>query len=139
MKPRFASALIPLSLAFAAPLSAPLSALAATPKAQAPVTQAHYETAVFVGQWAIMAMDPVTVAANKATGPAERLLVTLPESLKKIVGQDKFSLTRASGSTWNGKQGDLTVTFKLVSENSAQIQITGEGTHKLDLPLYRDN
>ncbi|MFT8308655.1 hypothetical protein [Acetobacter malorum] len=135
MKPLFASALIPLGLAFALPLPAQ----AAKPSVQAPTTQAHYETSVFVGQWAIMAMDPITVAPNKAAGPAERLLVTLPESLKKIVGQDHFSLSRASGTAWTGKQDDLTVTFKLVSENSAQLQITGEGTHKLDLPLYRNN
>lgn len=134
MKPLFASALlIPLGLALSP------GAQAAKPAAQAPATQTHYETSVFAGQWAIMAMDPVTVATNKASGPAERLLVTLPDSLKKIVGQDHFSLTRSSGSAWTGKQGDLNVTFKLVSENSAQIQVTGEGTHKLDLPLYRNN
>ncbi|GFE94022.1 hypothetical protein [Acetobacter persici] len=135
MKPLFASALIPLGLAFALPLPAQ----AAKTAVQAPAAQTHYETSAFAGQWAIMAMDPITVAANKASGPAERLLVTLPESLKKIVGQDHFSLSRTSGTAWSGKQDDLTVTFRLVSENSAQIQITGEGTHKLDLPLYRNN
>ncbi|OAG77859.1 hypothetical protein Amal_00828 [Acetobacter malorum] len=65
MKPIFASALIPLGLAIALPLHAQ----AAKPTTQAPTTQAHYETSVFAGQWAIMAMDPITVATNKASGP----------------------------------------------------------------------
>nr|WP_298797730.1 hypothetical protein [uncultured Acetobacter sp.] len=135
MKPIFASALIPLGLA----LALPLPAQAAKPTAHAATTQTHYDTPVFAGQWAIMAMDPITAATNKAAGPAERLLVTLPESLKKIVGQDHFSLTRASGSAWTGKEGDLDISFSLVSENSAQLQIKGEGTHALSLPLYRNN
>lgn len=135
MKPLFAATLLPLGLAFAGTLPAQ----AAKPAPHAAPAPAHYATPVFVGQWAIMAMDPITVVANKATGPAERLLVTLPESLKKIVGQDHFSLARSSGTEWTGKQADLAVTFSLVSENSARLQIKGEGAHKLDLPLYRND
>ncbi|WP_086612256.1 hypothetical protein [Acetobacter indonesiensis] len=124
-----------------------LATAALFPAAQAASTVApaladahtQYPTSLFEGQWAIMAMSPVSVAANKAVGPAARLLVTLPESLKKIVGQDKFSLSRQSGTSWSAKQGDLTVTFSLISENSAQLQVKGTGNHKLDLPLYRDN
>ncbi|ATJ89945.1 hypothetical protein CIW82_03770 [Acetobacter tropicalis] len=118
-----------------------LPATAHAGDAPPPLADAHtqYPTSLFEGQWAIMAMSPVTVAANKALGPAARLLVTLPDSLKKIVGQDRFSLSRQSGTAWKGTSGDATLTFSLISENSAQIHITGKDNHKLDLPLYRDN
>lgn len=115
---------------------------AATPNAPPALADAHtqYPVPQFEGHWALMSnMGTVTVMANKALGPAARLLVTLPEDLKKIVGQDRFSLTRQSGTAWQGHQGELTVRFSLISENSAQLHITGTGTHKLDLPLYRND
>ncbi|WP_086651365.1 hypothetical protein [Acetobacter cibinongensis] len=117
------------SQADTSPHSGPAQATAST----------QYPVPTFEGEWAIMAMDPVKVAGNRALGPAARLLVTLPDSLQKIVGQNHFSLSRQSGSSWQGKQDDLTVTFKLVSENSAELHISGKENHKLDLPLYRNN
>lgn len=120
----------------------PAPCRADTPPHAAPAqANAHtqYATPVFEGEWAIMAMDPVKVAGNRAMGPAARLLVTLPESLQKIVGQNHFSLSRHSGSSWQGKQDDLTITFTLVSENSAELHITGKENHKLNLPLYRND
>lgn len=115
----------------------PIPASTAATPAQ---TQAQYSIGQFQGDWAVMAnMGHITVMANKALGPASRLLVALPEDLKKIIGQDRFSLSRQSNTTWQGKSDDVTVTFSLVSENSAHLHVTGTGTHKLDLPLYRND
>ena len=121
---------------------APCLGLAATPPKAPALADARtqYSVAQFEGHWAFMAnMGPITVMANKALGPAARLLLALPEDLKKIVGQDRFSLTRQSGTVWQGHEGDLTVKFTLISDNSAQLHITGTGSHKLDIPLYRND
>lgn len=122
--------------------STPAFCAAAKPVAPPALADAHtnYSVAQFQGQWALMSnMGTINVMANKALGPAARLLVALPEDLKKIVGQDRFSLARVSGTAWQGAEGDLTATLTLISENSAQLHITGKRGHKLDLPLYRND
>lgn len=124
--------------------------LAAAPTFAAPQTQAPanapakaettYPTASFMGTWSVRAeVPPFTVAANKAMGPAARLLVNVPEVFAATIGESRFSLARKSGNSWSGTQHDTTLTMTLVSANAGQIVITNTNGHKVDVPLYRND
>ncbi|MFT8418609.1 MAG: hypothetical protein ABF636_07245 [Acetobacter sp.] len=126
-----------LGLATAPALAAPHTATQAQPAAKA---EAKYPTAAFMGAWTVRAEVPAfTVAANKALGPAERLLVTVPEIYAVTIGESRFSLARKSGVSWSGTQHDTTMTMTLVSPNAGQMVITNTNGHKVDVPLYRND
>lgn len=113
--------------------------VAHTAKATAPEHKSAYPTALFCGTWAMMAAaDAIEVVANKATGPAARLLLTLPPMYSRVVKQEHFSLTRVDGATWTASSPPLTLTFTLQSENTALLVINSTDGHKMELPLYRD-
>lgn len=119
-------------------------ALAAQP-AQAPhaapaKAAASYPTASFMGSWSVRAeVPPFTVAANKALGPAARLLVNVPDVYAATIGENRFSLARKNGNSWSGTQHDTTLTMTLISPNAGQIVITNTNGHKVDVPLYRND
>ncbi|QEO17120.1 hypothetical protein [Acetobacter vaccinii] len=139
---------LPLLLLSAGLVASPaLAASGAADKAAAPATKAaapaqagHYTMAAFMGKWSVMAnIDPVMVAGNRAMGPAARLLVTLPDTYAKVVGQAHFSLAKVNDTTWAGTQDTLKISMSLVSQNSAQIVVVRKDGHTLELPLYRDD
>lgn len=126
-----------LGLATAPALAAPHTATPAQPAAKA---ETSYPTATFMGTWSVRAeVPPFTVAANKAMGPAARLLVNVPEIYAVTIGESRFSLTRKSGSSWSGTQHDTTMTMTLLSPNAGQMVITNTNGHKVDVPLYRND
>ena len=127
-----------LGLVTAPALAAPHTAAPETP-AHAPA-EATYPTASFMGSWTVRAeVPPFTVAANRALGPAARLLVNVPEIYAVTIGESHFSLARKSGSSWSGTQHDTTMTMTLISPNAGQIVITNTNGHKVDVPLYRND
>ncbi|MBS0960650.1 MULTISPECIES: hypothetical protein [Acetobacter] len=113
------------------------SAIAETPASQS-MTH-HYATHFFEGHWSAMSLPSVTVKATDPTNPKTSLTVILPDTLTKITGQDQFHLTRQSGSAWSARQNGLSVTFSLISDNSAMLRIDGSGEKQhLNMFLYRD-
>lgn len=112
----------------------------AAPKATATAHKGSYPTALFCGTWAMMsAADAIEVAANRAMGPAARLLLTLPPMYSRVVKQERFSLTRVDGSSWTTSSPPLTLTFTLQTDNTALLVINSTDGHKMELPLYRDD
>lgn len=109
-------------------------------KASAPEHKGSYPTALFCGTWAMMsAADAIEVAANRAMGPAARLLLTLPPMYSRVVKQEHFSLSRVDGASWTTSSPPLKLTFTLQSENTALLVIDSTDGHKMELPLYRDD
>ena len=130
-------------LLFAAMLglaAAPAFAAPHTPATAPAKAETTYPTASFTGTWSVRAeVPPFTVAANKAMGPAARLLVQVPEVFAATIGENRFSLARKNGNSWSGTQHDTTLTMTLVSANAGQIVITNTNGHKVDVPLYRND
>lgn len=120
--------------------AAPALAAPHTPATAPAKTETTYPTASFMGTWSVRAeVPPFTVAANKAMGPAARLLVNVPEVFAATIGENRFSLARKSGNSWSGTQHNTTLTMTLVSANAGQIVITNTNGHKVDVPLYRND
>ena len=127
-----------------------LLGLATTPALAAQHTQAPqgapaqadatYPTASFMGAWSVRAeVPPFTVAANRAMGPAARLLVNVPDVYAATIGENRFSLARKNGNSWSGTQHNTTLTMTLISPNAGQIVITNTNGHRVDVPLYRND
>lgn len=92
--------------------------------------------AFIAGTW-IMGFYKIEISANRALGPAERIIVTLPERLQKS-GDATFSLTRKEGNVWVGANGATTLTFKLESDNFGVLSMNeGMPNHHFDLPVSR--
>ncbi|WP_338333033.1 hypothetical protein [Acetobacter sp. LMG 32666] len=126
-----------LGLAAAPAMAAPHTAAPTPTPAQAETT---YPTATFMGAWTVRAEVPAfTVAANKALGPAARLLVSVPDVFAATIGENRFSLARKSGASWTGTQHDTTMTMTLISPNAGHILITNTNGHKVDVPVYRND
>lgn len=97
-----------------------------------------YTAAVISGKWTAMSMPPVTIAANRALGPASRLLVHLPDQLNKV-NQADFALQRVDGNLWEQKTAKGTLSFKMVSTNFGVLKLVGDNKpgHYYVMPLYR--
>ena len=120
--------------------AAPAFAAPHTPATAPAKAETTYPTASFTGTWSVRAeVPPFTVAANKAMGPAARLLVNVPEVFAATIGENRFSLARKNGNSWSGTQHDTTLTMTLVSTNAGQIVITNTNGHTVDVPLYRND
>ncbi len=96
-----------------------------------------YPAPAIAGKWMSMGMPPVMIAANRAAGPASRLLVHLPKNLQKSSTAD-FALSHTTDNTWVGKDDKVTVSFSLTSENFGVLKIIGDTPdHRLEMPLSR--
>lgn len=118
----------------------PAMAAPHTPTSAPAQATTNYPIATFMGSWTVRAeVPPFMIAGNKAMGPAERLLVSVPEIYAVTIGESRFSLARKNGSTWSGTQHDTTMTLTLISPNAGQMVITNTNGHKVDVPLYRND
>lgn len=121
----------------AAALLVGATGLAALPAQAAKPQEVIYPATAVAGTWSSMGMPAVIMTANRAAGPASRLLIHLPENLQKT-GQADFSLSRASGNTWVDKEPHVTLSFSLVSENFGVLKMVGEKPdHHFELPISR--
>ncbi|MCH4089723.1 hypothetical protein [Acetobacter sp.] len=95
-----------------------------------------HSSAFFAGDWSSMG-TVVTIVANRAMGPASRIIVKLPKNLQKS-GQASFSLSRKSDDEWSGVQDNVTVSFKLISDNFGILSMVGDKPdHHFEMPLSR--
>lgn len=119
-----------------------LSAVPALASEPSKAAQGKEETVIrpatfIAGEWSSMGMEAVEIAANRAAGPASRLIVHLPPSLQKS-GQPVFSLARKEGNLWEAQDNKVTLTFKLVSDNFGVLSMTGDKPgHHFELPMSR--
>lgn len=124
---------------FAAPLLT-LASFSTLPVAAADIPagkETIYSAPAIAGTWTSMGMPPVTIAANRAAGPASRLLIHLPQNLQKS-GQADFALSHTIDNTWEAKDPKVTVTFTMTSENFGVLKMVGDKPdHHFELPLSR--
>ena len=122
-----------------------LSSVAASPSLHAATTTtapAYNATAKeLIGSWASMGLPATTVTADStipATGP---VTLTLPTYLQK--GQQSQYLLKYDDKKklWSAtdKDGNMNVTFTLISENTAEIKLSGKKPgQNMSQPLFRN-
>ncbi|CAP54706.1 putative exported protein [Gluconacetobacter diazotrophicus PA1 5] len=118
--------------------AAVLMALSATGACLGTPTDARAAAAAdpFTGRWAAMGISPVVIAAPDSH---HQIQITLPDELHAIT-RHQFTLTRHDHTTLQSINRDPLVTFRMVSENSADLTIKGNKPGQmLDLPLSRDD
>lgn len=107
----------------------------AAPQSETSAKTVH-SASFFAGDWSSMG-TVVTFVANRAAGPASRLVVKLPQNLQKS-GQSSFSLSQKSNDEWSGTQDNVTVSFKLISDNFGILSMVGDKPdHHFEMPLSR--
>lgn len=132
MRLRFAAACSVVVCGLSFGLNSPAQA---APKAEA-AEKAVHSAAFFSGDWSSMG-TVVKIVANRAAGPASRLIVHLPRNLQKS-GQETFSLSQKSADEWSGVQNNVTLSFKLVSDNFGILSMVGDKPdHHYEMPLSR--
>ncbi|AQS86424.1 MAG: hypothetical protein ABF856_06790 [Acetobacter aceti] len=105
------------------------------PKSETAAHSSHSATFI-AGQWSSMG-TVVDMVANRAAGPASRIIVHLPQNLQKS-GQDTFSLSQKSSDEWSGTRDNVTLSFKLVSDNFGILSMVGDKPdHHFEMPLSR--
>lgn len=108
---------------------------------RAPTSPTHpYGPGAYTGEWTALGLQPVTITANKALGPAARLYLKLPDSLGKITGLTgrTIELKVQDDTSLRSVNDDPRTVFRLTSPNAADLQMQGaKPGQKLDLPLSR--
>ncbi|NHO54052.1 hypothetical protein GOB87_08795 [Acetobacter estunensis] len=89
------------------------------------------------GKWTSMGNE-ITIMANRAAGPASRIMIELPHMLQKS-GTARFTLAHKSGNLWVGQDDHhATLTFELKSDNFAELTMTGDKPdHHFEMPFSR--
>ncbi|GBQ94408.1 hypothetical protein AA23498_2020 [Acetobacter nitrogenifigens DSM 23921 = NBRC 105050] len=108
--------------------------MAAAPKQETSVVYTAPQTS---GSWASMGLPAITVSANRAAGPASRLLVHLPDFLRKG-GKADYALAPDGANAWKTSEDGRVVSFTLQSENSAVFKMEGAtSSQHIELPVFR--
>ncbi|NHN87258.1 hypothetical protein [Acetobacter conturbans] len=131
--PALAVAACGISLLVQSPVQAADHTKTAQSTAKTPIRPASFLS----GSWSSMGMAPVTIVANRAAGPASRIILHLPHELQKS-GQETFSLAHTTGNVWSGTEKETTVTFRLESDNFGVLTMNdSKPGHHLEMPLSR--
>ncbi|WEQ55732.1 hypothetical protein LV564_17015 [Komagataeibacter nataicola] len=130
----------PLHMAIAALGLTGMIAGAGVARADQPDPTPPYGPGAYTGEWTALGLQPVTITANKALGPAARLYLKLPDSLGKITGLTgrTIELKVQDDTSLRSVNDDPRTVFRLTSPNAADLQMQGaKPGQKLDLPLSR--
>ncbi|MFT9452887.1 hypothetical protein [Komagataeibacter saccharivorans] len=130
----------PLHMAFAALALTGVVASSGVAHADDTDPKPPYGPGAYTGEWTALGLKPVTITANKATGPAARLYLTLPDALNKITGLTgrTIEMKVQDATSLRSVNDDPHAIFRLTSPNSADLRMQGtKPGQKLDLPLSR--
>ncbi|MDG6094537.1 hypothetical protein LOC54_05320 [Acetobacter sp. AN02] len=113
------------------------AASAAKKAAPAPLPDIHATAKQLTGTWSSMGLAPSTITTAADVTDKGPVTIRLAPFLQKE-RKPSYELQYSKGNTWSVSDKDVTISFTLVTENSADLKLSGQKPgQNIDMPLSR--